>query len=293
MEKKKLSKVSFDNVSDVTEDFVIKNFILSDSSKIPNHISFDHPFMFGGLIFGICIKGSAVCKISFHEYEITANTIFTILPNQILEPVSKSEDFFVEILLFSFDFFSGLPLPKNLDIVNKMVRQPCLEISDSEKQNLIEYHSFIVKAYHREGLLYKEEIAKSLLYALLAEIASIYSGNEIKVNPEIKTRGEDITYQFLHLLREHHKQERSASFYADKLCITTKYLSGTLKKTTGKSINSWINDVVIIEAKVLLKSSDMTVLQISEELNFPNPSFFGRFFKQYAGMTPLEYREMK
>ena len=88
----------------------------------------------------------------------------------------------------------------------------------------------------------------------------------------------------------HYKQDRSVSFYADKLCLTSKYLSTVIKEVTGRSVLAWINETVIAEAKILLKTSEMTVMQISEELNFPNPSFFGRFFKQYTGVTPLKYR---
>ena len=104
------------------------------------------------------------------------------------------------------------------------------------------------------------------------------------------SRQEVLTEKFFEVLSKYYIKERSVAFYAEKLCLTPKYLSMTVKKVTGFPITSWMNEVVIIEAKRLLKMTDSTVLQISEELNFPNPSFFGRFFKQYAGMTPLAYR---
>ena len=99
-----------------------------------------------------------------------------------------------------------------------------------------------------------------------------------------------IVEEFSKLLMQYHRESRKASFYADKLCISTQYLSRILRECTGRSVNSWITEFVIAEAKYLLKSSDMSILQISEKLNFPNPSFFTRYFKQYAGITPMKFR---
>jgi AraC-like DNA-binding protein len=83
-------------------------------------------------------------------------------------------------------------------------------------------------------------------------------------------------------------EERSIGFYADKLCLTPKYL--TIKEMSGKLAGEWIDDYVMLEAKVLLKSTNMTVQQISERLNFTTQSHFGTYFKRLAGVSPKEYR---
>ena len=106
-------------------------------------------------------------------------------------------------------------------------------------------------------------------------------------------RQKQIVDDFFRLLHQHHKQERSPSFYADKLCMTSKYLSSILKQTTDCSLYQWITNFSLQEAKVLLRSSDMSIIQISEELNYPNSSFFARFFKKHTGMTPLQFRNNK
>ena len=93
------------------------------------------------------------------------------------------------------------------------------------------------------------------------------------------------------LIMNHNKQERKVAFYADKLCITPKYLSEVVKEKTKKTPIEWINDSVIIIAKTFLKSTDLSIIHISEELNFPNPSFFCRYFKKHTGISPLKYRE--
>jgi AraC-like DNA-binding protein len=121
------------------------------------------------------------------------------------------------------------------------------------------------------------------------EIAATYSALSPKSTKAV-SRQELLTEEFFKVLLKNYTKERSVAFYAEKLCLTPKYLSMTVKSVTGHPISEWINEAVIIEAKRMLKVTDLTVLQISEELNFPNSSFFGRFFKQYTEMTPLQYK---
>lgn len=289
--EKKLSIISFDIVPK-SEPMVSHSYVLTNTSAPRSpYISYDYPFLLKGMLFGIHLRGKSVLKIDLKEYVLKPNTIFTILPNQIFESLEDSNDSFDEILFFSIDFMNDLPLPKNFDVLNKMKYKPCLEVSEETMQEITEYHSFIAKACNQQKHLHRKEITESLLYALIALIASLYAEEEVRADSKVNSRSEEIVNEFSDLLMQHHRDERNASFYADKMCITAPYLSRTLKKITGRSISSWINDAVIVDAKVLLKSSNMTVMQISEELNFPNPSFFGRFFKQYAGLTPLEYKK--
>jgi AraC-like DNA-binding protein len=85
-------------------------------------------------------------------------------------------------------------------------------------------------------------------------------------------------------------KQTSDTFYADRMCFTPKYLSKVIKENSGKSANSWIDDYVILEAKAMLKSTNMTVQQINDELNFPSQSFFGKYFKRIVGVSPKEYK---
>lgn len=272
--------------------YMIKNFILSNSADKPINLDLEHPFSFNGIVFVICLKGSGKVKINFKEHFVEMNSILTILPTQIVESLDHSDDFFVEILAFSFDFLSDIPIPKNFEMPRRIAKKPILKLSEEDAQNILRYHSFIIETFNNRKSNLFEQIIKGQLYSLLMEIAVLYIEQNNIVKDEKNTgRNEEIVEQFLKLLRDNYKTERTASFYADKMFITSKYLSSTLKKTTGRSINVWIEEAVILGAKVLLKLTKLTVLQISEELNFPNSSYFGRFFKKYTGMTPKKYRD--
>jgi AraC-like DNA-binding protein len=109
-----------------------------------------------------------------------------------------------------------------------------------------------------------------------------------------QSKHEEYVEQFWELVQKNYKTERQIGFYADKMCLTPKYLSKIIRTNTGKSANSWIDEYVILEAKALLKSTNLTVQQISDELNFVDQSIFGKYFKRREGVSPKEYKgEMK
>jgi AraC-like DNA-binding protein len=81
------------------------------------------------------------------------------------------------------------------------------------------------------------------------------------------------------------------SNYAKKLCITAKHLSAVVKNVSGQSPTDIINSYVILDAKISLTTTDMTIQEISARLHFPNQSFFGRYFKQHTGLSPRQYRK--
>jgi AraC-like DNA-binding protein len=90
-------------------------------------------------------------------------------------------------------------------------------------------------------------------------------------------------------VQENYVRERAISFYADRLCVTPKYLSQVVKQISGRLAGEWISDYVILEAKALINSHKYTMQQISDMLNFANQSFFAKYFKEKAGCTPSSY----
>ncbi|MDR2918981.1 MAG: AraC family transcriptional regulator [Tannerella sp.] len=278
-----------EKVIQLEDDFAIKNFVLVEQSEIPRTESLKSPLMFNGFIFGVCIKGHLQFRINHKTHDLTENEIFTILPNQIFKIIQDSPDLMIETLFLSTDYTLRFPFPKNFNLLKKIDDYPTQKVPDEEIHNILEIHSIITKHHQNEQNTYKDMMISGFIYALLMEIAYLYESSAVRI-PKTLSRQEVLTDMFFKILLEHYIEERSVAFYAEQLCLTPKYLSMAVKKVTGHSIIDWINEAVIIEAKKRLKTTAHTVLQISEELNFPNPSFFGRFFKQYVGITPLEYR---
>lgn len=293
MNKEIYGRISLEDVSRQAPITGVKNFILSDNgAQIKDYsFNFQHPNIIEGIALAICIQGTAHVKINLQEYHIEPNMIVILLPNYLLEISDHSDDWLVEFILISFDFVSDLKLLAETDLFDKIGRITCLKIKEEEMLNLLDFHAFIVKKYKREDHLYREEIAKSLLHTLVYEVLQLLRSSEITTNGKALTRSEELLTHFIGLLFQFHRQERSIKFYADKMFLTPKYLSKMIREASGKSVSQWIDEMVIMEAKAMLKSSNLTVLQISEKLNFPNASFFGSYFKKRTGLSPIQYRE--
>ena len=290
MVQNKYSRISFDQIAEHADQYVIKNFMLSANMNMPAHYPLNEAFVVDGIVFSICIKGYAKLKVNFKEFELIQNSLSVLLPNQIAKYIERSDDFILETLFVSWDFLTDLPFPRDIGLLLNLEEYPCMNVSGEIMLELIEYHTMIVKQYNQVRQPYRLEIVKGLLYVMIMELFGIYITNK-EIKRKTSNRQEELVRQLLKLLLEHFREERSVSFYADKLCITSKHLSSIVKNITGRSILSWIHEIIIMESKSLLRTSTMTALQISEYLNFPTPSFFGRFFKGHVGMTPLEYRE--
>ena len=104
------------------------------------------------------------------------------------------------------------------------------------------------------------------------------------------TRNEEIVAHFLQCVADNYRKHRELSFYADKLSLSLKYMSHVVYKQTGRHPSQWIKDYVILDAKTMLRNGGYTVQQVADELNFPNQSFFGKYFKEAVGMSPKKWK---
>lgn len=143
-----------------------------------------------------------------------------------------------------------------------------------------EYNQF------REGSI---EIITSYLTILLNE-AKRNLEPEFRVNGTL-SRAEELTYQFENLIKSEYRKRLTINEYAARLYISPSYLREAVKQSTGKPAFKLIREYQLLEAKSLLLQSEKTVKSIALELGFDDSSNFVKFFKKYAGLTPLRYRE--
>lgn len=274
------------------EDPNFMNFVvMTESGEILSDLSFQEPFLLEGVFFALCIKGTAEITVNSKEYHLSPDTVLLLQPGQLIHVTKKSDDFLVESLYISLDFFIGQAMFKDLQHFFKVYKSPCVQVTREVSQNLLEYYAFIVKRYRRQEAKYKDNIMQGLLYALIMEHLNVYDSVAQKEDNKASKRQQELADNFLGLLVEHCNQERNVGFYADKLCVTPKYLSATVRQVTGYSVLEWIHSVLLLNSKMLLKNTSKTISEICDELNVSNDSFFCRFFKEQTGMSPLQYRK--
>ena len=130
---------------------------------------------------------------------------------------------------------------------------------------------------------------RSLIATMIYDISnSIYRIQNL--TDSRRSRGEAIFTEYIKLVEQNFRNERRVSWYAQQLCITPKYLSETIRQVSKRTPNAWIDKYVTLEIRVLLKNSTKTIKEITQEMNFPNQSFLGKYFKEHVGMSPTEYR---
>ena len=183
---------------------------------------------------------------------------------------------------------SDLVMPLYVEMLNRSY----LNLTEHEERLFQQYFDLIEEtASTPENRFYKETLFK-LGSAFAFNIGSVFYKQEKELVSEItsQTRGEKTLMTFMDLSAKYHKSERRVDFYAGKLSVTPKYLTTLIKKVSGKSAAQWIDEFIILEAKNLLKYSDMNIQEIAYDLNFPSQSFFGKYFKHHTSMTPGAYR---
>ena len=184
-------------------------------------------------------------------------------------------------------FTNSLPLPpERLFTYLSVTTRPVVDLVPKALDAMLNYCE-MTKAAIRSGNPFTPEIIRHLTAACFYGLG-YYIHHHTERHKE--TRGEVLMHDFLKQIQSNYKEERRVDFYAEQLCISPKYLSQAIKSLTGKTAGEWIDEYVALEAKALLKHSNMTIQQISYELNFPSQSFFGKYFKRITGMSPKEYR---
>ena len=231
-------------------------------------------------------QGVGKISINLVEHDVEKQMVIVIPPNSLIEVIDISPDYDFQVIVPENDF---LPAVQSNSITDLYGRQEIvLSLSAEEWEHTGEFFSLLWESMHRSP--FRTEVVQHLVTAVLYDIRYMLDQKQTASRTHF-SRQEETFNRFITLVNEHGKHERNISFYADKLCLTPHYLSTVIRETSGQTVMQWINQAVVLEAKVLLKHSDMLVFQISDELNFPNPSFFSKFFKRMTGMTPAEYQK--
>ncbi len=263
------------------------------SSQLTKFIDIlNFPLRINAFVFFVCTKGSINVTINLKEWNVVQNTYVASLPENVIGLNCLSDDFEGVVILFSLEYLRKISVDlKNVLPYYTYVRNnPCFTVSDEKVSTITRFYDLLYDSLIDEKSKRRDDIIKGLVISIISKIADDVDGiSSTGTSFQIKSK-EYYFLCFIDLLLKHFRKEHHVGFYADKLALSPKYLSSIIRKTSGSSAPQWINDYIVVEAKTLLKSSDMNINQIADYLYFPNPSFFSKYFKQHTGLTPKEYR---
>ena len=255
------------------------------------------PTRVDGFVGLFCVSGNLTLSLDLKEYKITRNTFSVITPGNIVRIVDNTPHIGSHLIavVISTKYMTKLRFDMGA-FFNRSVSpvvHPTISLNRTEVMLAMRYYSLIKNVLDSKRPFVSESIM-ALCSSLIYEVAGSWSGRQKEIageNDDSKSRTKEIYDLFIRLVAKYHVKERSVQFYADRLCITTKYLAKVVKMASGQTPSYWIDSYVILEAQNLLRYSSDTIKQIVYKLNFTNQSVFQKFFKANTGMTPLEYRK--
>lgn len=274
------------------------DFLMFDE-RTRDLLLFKDPCRVDALAVMFCTSGRIRCRINLKEYEVCEGMMVVSTPTNIVQVDYGGEegpclDFTSRGFILSTRFLKDLHIDmKNIiPLYMQIQNESCIRMRMQDIRLLDRYYALLDETLSRRSL-HMTEIANGLIASMIHTFsdALMSSGAEAQLPAESsKNRRKMFFEQFMTLLDQYHCSERSLKFYADKLYITPKYLSAVIKEVSGRSAAAWVDDFVVLEAKTLLKFSDLSIQQIAYRLNFSTQSFFGKYFKHQTGMSPSEYK---
>lgn len=244
------------------------------------------------LFVALCIDGQAQYTVDTNEYKVVKGDLIIITDGQVVGNYLLSPNCKGVAIMASDDFFHEIL--KEVHEISQLFllthTNPVLHLNKETMDKFCVSFANIKISVDNKEHHFRREVVLSMLKTLIYEL-----GNEIwnvqRINEKKNTRAESIFANFIGLVEKNFRVERRVGWYAEKLCITPKYLSETVKLVSKKTPNDWIDSYVTLEIRVLLKNSSKSIKEIASDLNFPTQSFLGKYFKEHVGLSPSQYRK--
>lgn len=242
----------------------------------------------GGLF--LCQRGHADIVIDLKRFHIKVGDLVSVFPYSIVQILNHSADFNGNILAADVSFFASIQVSDRPSYYLHIKENPCISLLKKEWKKIVSLHKMLLREKANTGHPLRREIDECLMKMIAYEVAAIY----IKRRPilqQARSRSEEIFEQFIFLLFNSCHSRRTLEYYAFQQSITPRHLSRIVKQMSGITAGEWIITCTLANIKSKLQDHKRSIAQISEEMNFPNPSFFSQYFKKYAGISPKEYRK--
>lgn len=253
-----------------------------------------YPCRIDAMVMVVCVRGEVSFSSHMNDYTLKAGESFVSSASVFQFHSVANGEFYA--LAFESNFLTSMNV--DMRFILRMVSQlrinaSIAKVSDENMHTLSHLFDRIFTGYSAKPL--SECMEASLRHLFCSVIyricdAIISTDNNFSALG-VKERSSEYFERLMTLLAENYRQHRNVEFYSERMNISSKHLSRVIRNFTGKSVHQWIDEFVALEIKNLLKYSNLSIQQISFELNFPNPSFMGQYFKRITGLTPGEYKK--
>lgn len=265
--------------------------VLLDEQDVMKH-SFNPPVQIDAAVLVLCTGGMMEIEVETNNYKLFRGDLLVCGPNRVMKPIKLlNNTAFKTIFLSQFMHRSGIGYQRSIwDKAFYLGTNPMIHLSDTQITQFEEYYRLLCEKLKNPSSSYHSEIMQSILQAMMYETLSYLDGVVVSENDRFVRQGEILFRRFVGLLAESKVKSRFVYYYADKLNVSTKYLSAVCKQVSGKTAGDIIDEFVMKDIIRMLKYSDKSIKEIALELDFPNISFFGKYVKAHLGVSPKAYR---
>ena len=258
------------------------------------------PIKMHTMTWGFVRRGTITMSVDFKTYEMGPDSLMVLGSHNVVDfTVDMSDDLIIDLLIVSKQFMQDLNFDLTaIDLHSLMDNRPSPIVRlDAEDVPLVEPYFTLLfnNAQRNRDSLFSKNIGRSQVQSFIYQLLQFRSNQaerqQMKADGGSQTRQAAYVQEFMRLLQAHHHRHRSIAFYAERLCISPKYLSHLVKEATGNSASEWIAHLVVEEAKNMLRYSHKNIQQVAYALNFSTQSSFGKYFKHVTGMSPTEYQK--
>ncbi|MBR1576220.1 MAG: AraC family transcriptional regulator [Bacteroidales bacterium] len=258
------------------------------------------PIRFDGYLCMYCLSGHFQLEVNLKQYKIGPDSVFINTPGNIAKitevPTDSLADYKFIFILASREFMQTIRFDFNKSFQDsiRIMQTPVITLNGQQREIAEDFLNLSSKII-RSSLTRRKEIIGSLITSLTYMASDVWNERLSSARPSAASASQErlslLFDRFIALVAEYNTSQRGVAFYAEKLCLTPKYMSKLIKQASGKSAPEWIDSFVILEAKNMLKYSTGSIKEIVYNLHFPNQSVFYKFFKTHTGMTPSEFRK--
>lgn len=293
---KRLSMSQFWEIIDSTSDkerikpYLGNGYAMAKNiaSEMKNTLFNGEPLRLEGMRIGLITSGEARVTINLTQRHMTPGTLVMLGNESIIQVQECSDDFNLTGIVI-YDSTLKEILRRDIPSVFEMqMYDQQIVLNKEEQEVFMQLASLLYTTAHiiKDSMSMEYDIVSAILHLFENMSAKERQNRAGKV-----TREREIFYKFIQLVNNCSGTQRQLSYYADKLCMSQRYLGTVVRSFSGTKAKEWIDRAVITETKVLLRHTNLNISQISDRLDFPNPSFFCKFFRRVTGLSPLEYRE--
>lgn len=275
------------SVANPLETSAEESFVVGESDL---RYFYDRPRRLSGGVIMLCLSGEAEAMVDLQNFSVRRDTQIVMMPRTILMLSQASADFQVRFFSFSSELFEEASYRMEVEFFHFVKEHPVHYHEDSTARGLDMWLQLSAYIYADREHLFRKTITRNRLQNVFLEIYDkVKRKGGVSSDPQ-SNRQIEIFYRFITLVHEHATSQRDVSFYAGKLCVSTRYLSAITRKVAHASVKEVIDRMVLLEIRMLLQSTDLSVQEIADRLAFPDQSYLGRYFKKHTGLSPTTYR---